>query len=130
MINLHPTTCNLCGGKVEYVSNAVIYGKKYGSGKCYRCTSCNAYVGTHVPRPTEAFGILADEKMRSRKVDCHKIFDTMWKNRNERSKMYQWLASKLQIPVSECHFGFFDMDMLNKAYIVLKNAKEEEAKIA
>ena len=29
-------------------------------------------------------------------------------------------AVKLNIPVDECHFGYFDMDMLNKAYEILK----------
>lgn len=50
--------CNLCGGEVEYVSNEVVYGKRYGSGFCYRCKSCGAYVGTHEPRSLE---ILADK---------------------------------------------------------------------
>ena len=47
MIDLYPKVCNLCGGPVEYVSNAMIYGRQYGSGFCYRCQSCGAYVGTH-----------------------------------------------------------------------------------
>ena len=49
MIDKYPTVCNLCGGKVIYTSNARIYGKEYGSGKCYLCTNCGAYVGTHKP---------------------------------------------------------------------------------
>lgn len=53
--------CNLCGGEVEYVSNEVVYGKRYGSGFCYRCKSCGAYVGTHEPRPLEPYGILEDK---------------------------------------------------------------------
>jgi hypothetical protein len=36
MIDLHPSSCNICGGETEYISNAGIYGKEYGSGKCYR----------------------------------------------------------------------------------------------
>lgn len=32
MIDLHPITCNLCGGKVVYTSNAAIYGRSCGSG--------------------------------------------------------------------------------------------------
>lgn len=53
----HPTVCNICGGKVSYVSNARVYGSRYGSGWCYLCESCGAYVGTHGPRPREALGI-------------------------------------------------------------------------
>ena len=40
----HPTVCNICGGKVSYVSNARVYGSRYGSGWCYLCESCGAYV--------------------------------------------------------------------------------------
>jgi len=46
MIDLQPKKCNLCSDPVEYISNAKVYGRKYGSGYCYRCRSCNAYVGT------------------------------------------------------------------------------------
>ena len=67
MINTHPTKCNICGGRVIYTSNSRIYGREYGSGYCYLCQSCGAYVGTHKPRPREAFGILADERMRNGK---------------------------------------------------------------
>lgn len=66
-MDLHPTVCNLCGGSVVYTSNAEIYGREYGSGKCYLCTQCGAYVGTHKPRPQEALGLLADERMRKEK---------------------------------------------------------------
>lgn len=44
MINTHPTRCNICGGPVTYGSNARIYGREYGSGYCYLCQSCGAYV--------------------------------------------------------------------------------------
>ena len=71
----HPTVCNICGGKVSYVSNARVYGSRYGSGWCYLCESCGAYVGTHGPRPREALGILADKRMRRLKMECHELFE-------------------------------------------------------
>lgn len=126
-INLQPTICNLCGGQVIYTSNSRIYGKEYGSGKCYLCTKCAAYVGTHIPRPEEAFGILANEEMRDMKKKCHDLFDKKWlcektvrNARKVRKKAYAELAEQLNISVKDCHFGYFDMDMLNKAYDILK----------
>ena len=126
-MELQPTICNICGGKVIYTSNSKIYGREYGSGKMYFCTECDAYVGTHIPRPKEAFGILANEEMRQMKMKCHELFDTLWesepssrKKHIARQKAYKDLAKKLNIPVEECHFGYFDMDMLNKAYEILK----------
>ena len=126
MIDLYPKTCNLCGGRVEFTSNAIIYGREYGSGKCYRCTECGAYVGTHSPRPKEALGILANVQMRSMKMACHALFDAQWKgkpskgaNKNPRVKAYRRLARRLGISEDECHFGWFDLDMLHKAYSIL-----------
>lgn len=131
-MNLHPTKCNICGGKVIYTSNSVIYGKEYGSGKCYYCTNCGAYVGTHIPRPEEAFGILANEEMRKMKKKCHNLFDKLWENECNntrkhlaRRRAYRELAERLNIPVQECHFGYFDMDMLNKAYVILKGDNQK-----
>lgn len=75
MINTQPEVCNLCGGKVIYTSNARVYhGREYGSGYCYLCLACGAYVGTHKPHPKEALGLLADERMRKGKIMCHALF--------------------------------------------------------
>jgi DNA-directed RNA polymerase subunit RPC12/RpoP len=129
MINLYPTTCNICGGKVIYTNNANIYGKSYGSGKCYLCTKCGAYVGTHVSRPRKAFGILADKHLRDLKIKCHDCFDKLWRNKknagHKRSKYYKQLAYLLDIPLEECHFGYFDEKMLNKAFEVINKIKKE-----
>lgn len=126
-MNLSPTICNICNGKVIYTSNSLIYGREYGSGKMYYCTECGAYVGTHIPRPTEAFGILANKEMRELKSACHRIFDEQWlheptgrKKCAARNKAYKRLADALSIPVSECHFGYFDMNTLRRAMAFLK----------
>ena len=132
MIDKYPTTCNLCGGKVIYTSNAQIYGKEYGSGKCYLCTSCGAYVGTHKPRPREALGLLADARMRAGKQMCHAVFDSKWKGKpkahKKRQDLYRWLAQRMGIPIDDCHFGYFDLTQLRKAYKILLEIKEQELK--
>ena len=132
MIDLHPTICNLCGGPVVFTSNAAIYGQKYGSGKCYLCQSCGAYTGTHKPRPTEAMGLLADEPMRKGKMMCHALFDALWrgkpKARKKRQDLYLWLAGKMGVPFEECHFGYFDIHQLRKAYSLLAEVDGAEMK--
>ena len=123
MVDLHPKICNLCEGEVVFTSNSNIYGRKYGSGFCYLCMKCGAYVGTHRPYPKEALGILASAEMRKWKMRCHDIFDSMWKNQKRASRkrraLYAWLAKKLDIPVSECHFGYFDLPTLRRAHKIL-----------
>lgn len=130
MIDLQPKICNLCGGKVVYTSNAAVYGREYGSGRCYLCKVCGAYVGTHKPRRTEALGILANEQMRQAKMICHEAFDVLWKGKKKeqkkRSAAYRLLSEKLGIPLEECHFGYFNMEMLHKAYKVVVAIKQEE----
>lgn len=120
MIDLHPTVCNICGGKVVWISNDIIYGKLYGSGYMYFCTKCHAYVGTHNNRPRKAMGILANKEMRKWKVRCHKLFDSMWYNSKQRDYLYNKLADELNISVYDCHFGYFDIPMLQKSYDILK----------
>jgi hypothetical protein len=128
-VNLYPTVCNLCGGRVEYASNDRIYGKQYGSGYCYLCTTCGAYVGTHKPWPRKAMGILADEPMRKAKRNCHEIFDSKWQGQpkvhKKRNDLYCWLAHELDIPEDMCHFGYFDLAMLQKAYAVLLHIQDK-----
>ncbi len=130
MIDLQPTRCNICGGKVIFTSNAEIYGRPYGSGKCYLCLECGAYVGTHKPRPRQALGILADKKMRDAKIICHTLFDRLWKGRRyatrRRKYYYERLADKLGIPVNGCHFGYFDLPMLRRSYVVISEIIRED----
>lgn len=124
MIDLQPKICNICGGDVEYIPNAKIYGKSYGSGWCYHCKNCGAYVGTHKPRPKEALGILANEEMKNWKIWCHRLFDKLWKEEGyKRQECYKWLSKEMKINISECHFGYFNVNQLRQAYAILKNKK-------
>lgn len=127
-IDLYPTVCNLCEGHVEYVSNAAIYGRQYGSGFCYRCTACGAYVGTHRSRPKEAIGILADAEMRDWKKRCHEAFDAFWKTTKEpqrrRSNLYIRLAGEMRLEVQGCHFGYFGVTQLKAAYKIIQRWQE------
>lgn len=124
MIDLYPKVCNLCGGPVEYVSNTQIYGRQYGSGFCYRCRSCGAYVGTHKPQPRKALGILANTEMREWKQKCHNQFDPFWQEHKDkqrrRKNLYIRLAGEMGIDVRDCHFGYFDLDQLKTAYRILE----------
>lgn len=128
-IDLQPKTCNLCGGLVIFTSNAMVYGKECGSGKMYFCTECKSYVGTHKDRPTIAMGILADKEMRDFKHECHETFDRRWKSaktlderKARRRILYKRLAEKMEIPLEYCHFGYFNMELLKKAYAVFTSS--------
>ncbi len=114
-----PLKCPFCGGDIRYVSNAEIYGKEYGNGKCYLCKKCDAYTGTHNDTNI-ALGIIANKEMRELKKQCHGIFDNLWHNRKERNELYYKLSKLMNIDRRHCHFGHFDTEELEKALQILK----------
>lgn len=123
-----PTVCNLCGGRVEHVPDRKVHGIERGSGRRYRCTERGAYVGTHAPRPKEAFGLLADDRMRLGRQFCHRLFDRRRlgapNEREERARKREWLAGRTGMPVEECRFGCFDLERLRLAYRMLREDEE------
>lgn len=122
-----PEVCPYCGDAVVFTSNAEIYGREYGNGKCYRCTNCDAYVsvhsGTAIPK-----GRLADRELRALKKEAHGLFDPIWQtDRRKRDVAYGWLAKQMGIPERECHFGWFDKEQTLLAISILKKATSEAA---
>jgi len=115
-----PKECLYCYSQVIYCSNALIYGREYGNGRCYKCTNCDAYVGVHSGTQVP-LGRLANSELRELKKECHALFDPVWKiNKNiKREQAYGRLANALGIPRNECHFGWFDKEMLLKAKSIL-----------
>lgn len=117
-----PTVCK-CGGCVELVENSAIYnGRSYGDWPyAYLCRDCDSYVGTH-PNTDIPLGTLADKATRDARNACKKVFEPIWRNKvMSRSKAYQWLAKRLGIDVSACHFGLFDADECYRAAAICKD---------
>lgn len=120
------TNCNICGSdRVRLTTNDEVYGRLYGNGYCYLCYDCRSYVGVH-NKSKKPLGILSTKEMRIMRMKCHDRFDKPWKRRSKnkrgfREQLYFKLASKMGIPVSECHFAYFDMDRLNQAYKILED---------
>ena len=105
-----PTCCRYCDGKVELVNNSKIYnGRSYGDWPyAYLCSDCDAYVGLH-PDTDVPLGTLADGGLRGARNKSKALFHKVKERRGlSRSLAYQWLAGQLGMPVSECHFGWFE----------------------
>lgn len=111
-----PTHCPYCEGEVELQNNSIIYGREYGKWPyVYRCSDCDAYVGLH-PETAIPLGTLADAKLRQARRSGKKTFHEMQvRLQQSRNEVYQWLATALEIPQEECHWGMFDLDMCVKA---------------
>lgn len=113
-----PTVCNMCGGTVVIKTHKDIYGRDYSDWPyAYGCNSCGAYVGLH-PFTNIPVGTLADKPTRAARNRCKAPFETIHKDGYlNRTDAYKALAKKLEITVETCHFGWFDIEMCEKAYI-------------
>lgn len=118
-----PKKCDVCNSlNVRYTTNDEIYGRIYGNGGCYLCDDCKSYVGVHDTKNKKPLGRLATKEMRLLKMKCHDKFDPLWRNANfKRKDCYGYLAEKLDLRLRETHFGWFDIEYLNKALEVLEN---------
>jgi len=119
-INLKPTECNICGGKVTLTDMVEVGIKPFGSGKCYYCTDCGAYVGTHKTRYREAMGILADAETRRLRARCHAEFDRHYGSITGRRRCYYYLSVDMGIKKEDCHIGFMDKEQLKQVLELMK----------
>lgn len=122
-----PTTCRYCGGPVILTSNAEIYGREYGTGKCYLCRNCNAYVGVH-PGTIIPLGTLANKELREMRNKAHNEFDKLWKNKiiKSRYKAYCWLANEMNLKVKETHIGWFEKEQCMRVIELVKKKLNKE----
>jgi hypothetical protein len=112
-INLSDLLCPYCNdnallvtGKEIYPHRTDLYNKEF-----WQCKKCDAYVGCH-PNTSKPLGRLANAELRQAKMKAHRAFDPLWKKGEmKRTEAYQWLADKLEIKVSDCHIGMFNIDM-------------------
>ncbi len=119
-----PTICRYCGSPVVYTSNAEIYGKEYGTGKCYLCRNCRAFVGVH-PGTDTPLGTLANEELREWRKEAHFWFDRIWKKPTRittRYNAYGYLARKMGLSREETHIGMFEIEQCKK---VIEFSKEK-----
>lgn len=107
-----PTACRYCGPNtpVFLVSNSEIYGREYGEWPyAYKCESCDSYIGVH-PHTDIPLGTLADADLRKARKENKPFFlDVQKKRRWTRKQAYAWLAGKMAKPISECHWGWFEV---------------------
>ena len=125
-----PTVCRYCGGKVVYTSNAEIYGREYGEGKCYLCRNCRAFVGVH-PGTDEPLGTLADDELRQWRKTAHYWFDQIWRKPlriTTRYKAYGWLAEQLGISREYTHIGMFEKEECKETIRLAKERIEKYTK--
>ena len=117
-----PTCCPLCNGPVALVVNSEIYGRPIGDWPyAYSCQSCGeAYVGLH-PDTDIPLGTMAGKDLRTARQQAKTRFNELTHaSGKSRHSMYRWLSSKLKLPLSETHFGLFDMSTAIKVKLIIE----------
>lgn len=123
-----PEQCPNCNGPVELVNNSEVYGREYGDWpyvyRCFDHRGCDSYVGIH-PHTDIPLGMLADSFERQARKDNKRHFMT-WQELNgwSRKQVYAWLAKRMGIPVSRCHWGLFGVEQANIAGAICEEAIE------
>ena len=114
-----PEICRYCGGVIRRIPAQRVYGDATGRLKMqnqwlYQCQNCNARVGCHrdTKRP---LGNVANEVLRLKRVETHRIFDAFWESRGmTRTAAYKWLAERMELPGEQAHIGGFEMEQCQK----------------
>ncbi len=117
-----PKICRYCGGKVVLTSNAEIYGREYGNGKCYLCRDCRAFVGIHTDTIIP-LGTLANNELRKARNKAHYYFDKLWKHPTrimKRNEAYYWLSKHLRIKKEETHIAWFEIEQCERVVELVK----------
>lgn len=124
--------CRYCGGVIRLVPARAVYGEstqRLGmTGEyIYQCQNCNARVGCH-KGSTRALGNVANEVLRLKRMETHRVFDALWKSgRMTRTGAYRWLAGELHLRPDRVHIGGFEMDQCQKVIDLCKKMNNEEA---
>ena len=118
-----PTTCRYCGNEVVFTSNAEIYGREYGNGKCYLCRNCRAFVGVHTGTIIP-LGTLANDELRKARNQAHTEFDKLWRGNTRiltRFNAYKWLAEEMDLKQEDTHIALFEIEQCKKVVELVKN---------
>lgn len=116
-----PTVCPWCKGAVVYGDMQTFGIDPFQSGKCYICTNCGSFVGTHRKKPLEALGMLADRETRVLRKLCHEEFDKHWMSTPAKNRLYYKLSQDMGIKYDDCHFGYMNKEQLQQALDIMKN---------
>ncbi|MDC9599010.1 zinc-finger-containing protein, partial [Xenorhabdus anantnagensis] len=112
-----PTHCRYCGRHVMIEHHLNVFKRIHDNRWpwLYHCWTCGARVSIH-PETDIPMGSLADKPTRIARLSAHQHFDYVREKWNwARTDAYRWLAKQLEISPSQCHFGWFDTEMCQRA---------------
>ncbi|AAY53453.1 gp150 [Listeria phage P100] len=117
-----PTKCPLCQGNIKYTSNADLYGKEYGNGMCYMCTSCRASSGVVSLSSREPSSTISDKPMKILKKACYGLLDQASRScHTDQDDIMEQLAVLMKVSVDDL-FNWLTKGELLKATAILSDS--------
>lgn len=112
-----PIRCPVCGHVAVLRDASYVYGERSRGGHLYVCSrypQCDCYVtvddATMQPR-----GTLADADLRHKRIEAHRVFDQVWKQRiMSRANAYKWIQDKFCLRADQAHIGNFSTYMCDE----------------
>lgn len=118
-----PSECPVCGGRVIFgkMKDFGLKPRDNQSGYCYICEDCGRHIVTHKERHKDAMGTIAGGETKRLRRLCHEKMDALWETSIQRKVLYHRMAKELGIREDDCHFGYMDKEMLERALSILEN---------
>ena len=118
--------CPFCGGDVRCVHHDQVYGREYGDWPwMLACSNCEASVGLH-PFTNIPLGKLGDKATRQSRMRAKNAFNPLWQGgRMTRTSAYTWLAALMEVPVGQCHIGWFNAEQCERVEQLCKQRRYE-----
>ncbi len=118
-----PTECRYCGSPVNIITHDQLYGRTYSNWPyLYQCSCCDSYVGMH-PETDLPLGTLADKLLRESRKVAKNMFTLLLKlTMTSRNDGYTWLAARMAIDKSICHFGWFEPEQCAQVLRICRDA--------
>lgn len=138
-------TCVHCTATPALVTGAAIYPHRPDlADKPIWLCACGARVGCH-PGTTVPLGRAADAQLRGARGHVHALLDPIWRDAWKgsayrgangrfdgargskriitgvaRTRVYEFLASRMGLTEDDCHVGMFDLEQCRQAYAILR----------
>ena len=124
---MYKLTCPYCAKQAILSDSSTIYGKDYG--KVYLCINypaCDAFVGVH-KGTDKPLGTLANSELRDLRKKAHKLFDSIWHEREmSRKDAYSWLASEMGLSKTKTHIAMFNESQCQQVIEMMKERIKED----
>lgn len=109
--------CPYCGSAAVLRDAKYVYGENAKGRHMYVCArypECDSYVGAH-EHSLKPMGTLADDGLRRKRIETHKVFDRIWKaGIMSKDGAYRRMQYKFGMNANQAHIAQFSEYMCDR----------------